>query len=162
MTRLKNFLKKLIYEEQSSHRLAVSFCLGIYIAFSPFVGLHTVMIFVFSWIFKLNFAVMFASAYFVNNIWTAVPIYALDYIFGYWLVHDFGQITNLINPWWMSTVEWFIENKLGFTKPCLWSFLIGGNVLGIVLALLCYPPIKRTFSKLISVHITTKPEPTGI
>lgn len=42
--KVKNFFASLILKEPSPHKLAVAFSAGVYIAFSPFPGFHTVMV----------------------------------------------------------------------------------------------------------------------
>ena len=86
----KNFFEKLVLKERSPRILALSLCIGVYIAFCPFVGFHTVLVFALSWILSLNFSVTLASSVFVNNPWTMVPIYSVDYVFGDWIFKLFG------------------------------------------------------------------------
>jgi len=132
----KNIFLAALRANNTPARLALSFCMGIYIAFSPFPGGHTAMMFGATWLFRLNFPILFFATSF-NNPWTMVPFYAADYSFGYWLIRSFFGF----NPAWAFTWERF----LGSSKICLWSFLIGGNVLGIVCAVACYPAILRLF-----------------
>lgn len=156
MTYIKNFFKKLIYQERSPERLALSFCMGTYIAFCPFVGLHTAMVFLLSWLFRLNWGVTLASSCFINNPWTLIPVYGLDYWVGYNLVYKVLQLDlSWINPWWMHSIQFFCEKNLGIAKPCIWSFLIGGNLLGIGLALLLYPLMKRIFMYYVAAEFGT-------
>lgn len=150
---LKNFLKKLIYQERSPEKLAFSFCMGIYIAFSPFPGLHTVMVFLFSWLFRLNLGVTFTSSCFINNPWTMIPIYGADYGLGYFLVYKLFKFDLAIfDPWWMGYINYFCEKTLGIAKPCIWSFLLGGNLLGIGLALLLYPIMRKIFANYLAIE----------
>src|SRR5581483_10373754 len=72
-------LKNLADQEHCSTKLALSFCVGVYIAFSPFIGLHTVMTFIFVWLFGLNLAATFTASWLINNPWTMIPIYSTDY-----------------------------------------------------------------------------------
>ncbi len=118
----------------SPAKLTASCCIGMYIAFSPFPGLHMVMVLVSSWLFTLNFPVVFMVAT-INNPWTMIPFFSLDYMVGYWLVH---QLLG-IDPSWVIS----LEKIFGSGKICLWSFLVGGNVLGILSALLLYPVAYR-------------------
>jgi uncharacterized protein (DUF2062 family) len=111
------------------------------------------MIFVFTWFFRLNFAVTFASAYFINNPGTALPIYTADYLFGYWLIHE-KMCLNLESfcPWPISFFENLLHTKIGLMKPFFWSFIIGGNIIGIVSSLLLYPIMKTIFSTIIALQ----------
>lgn len=156
MAWIKKFFKKLLYQERSPEKLALSFCMGIYIAFSPFPGLHTVMVFLFSWLLRLNCGVTLASSCFINNPWTLFPIYGGDYAFGYWLVYKIFHINlSQWEPGWMHSINIFCENSLGIAKPCIWSFLIGGNILGIVFALLLYPIMKKIFAYYVALEFGT-------
>lgn len=147
---IKNFFLKLILHEQSPRRLAISFCMGNYIAFSPFIGFHGIMAFAFSWLFNLNVAVTFATTYFVNNIWTAIPVYTADYIFGYWIVHTiFCWNLEGYTFEWMNALSLYVEQMLGLSSPCFWSFLIGGNILGIITSIALYPAMQYLFSRLL-------------
>ncbi len=154
---LVNYLKKFVYKERSAQKLALSFCIGNYIAFSPFLFLHTFMAFASIWFFRLNPAVTFAAAYGINNPWTLVPVYMADYAFGYWLVHKVMCIEFLMtSPSWMDFINRFFETNLGMAKPCIWSFLIGGNLLGIITSIILYPIMKKFFAKLtLEIHGTT-------
>lgn len=147
INKVKKILHNAFEQKQSMHTLALSLCIGNYIAFSPFIGLHTVMVLVSVWLFNLNMPITFAIAYGVNNPWTAIPVYALDYLIGYWIVHDIA-VLELQNPSWMAWIEYFIQNNLNLPKPCLWSFLIGGNVLGILTSIVAYPIALKLFTFL--------------
>lgn len=153
---IKQFLKKIIYQERSPEKLALSFCIGNYIAFSPFPFFHTAMVFLFCWLFRLNFAVTLASSCFINNPWTLIPVYGADYFFGYWLLYKvFNLNIAYYDPWWMQPINTFCISTLGIVKPCIFSFLIGGNILGIGLSFLLYPFMKRIFTYYITAEFGT-------
>lgn len=149
--RIHSILKLLIAKERSYQRLAASFCIGVYIAFSPFIGLHTVMVCIFSWLFRLNIAVTFAGALLVNNPWTMIPVYTTGYFFGDWLIrHVLGFDLLGLNPWWMSFINESLFEYTGISTVSLWSFLVGGNLLGIVISVMLYPVMKRLFAQLVT------------
>lgn len=129
--------KKIYNASSSPSQLATSFSVGIYVAFSPFPGFHSALLLLLRFFFPLiSFPVMFFACA-LNNPWTMIPFYALDYGVGYWVVHVlFGYNPSLV----------FSLDKVGMSgKLCLWSFLIGGNFLGIGVALISYPIMKRFF-----------------
>lgn len=148
--KISHYFKQFVAHEKSAQKLALSFCIGNYIAFSPFLALHTVMIFLSVWLFGLNPAVTFAVAYGVNNPWTAIPIYTIDYFFGYSILHWLLHIdTAYYTPGWVNIISNFCEQRLGIATPCFWSFFIGGNLLGFLTSLILYPFIKRIFQRFI-------------
>ncbi len=142
------FFEQLVIKERSPRKLALSFCVGIYISFSPFVFLHTVMVFIFSWLFRLNLPAVWAGA-FVNNPWTMVPCYAGGYLVGEFCLGTVcGINTAAINPAFMHGINESLTYYTGMKAVSLWSFLIGGNLLGLVLGVMLYPVFKRIFARL--------------
>jgi len=147
--KLKKFLKKLVLKEKSPKVLALSFCIGVFIAFSPFIFLHTAMIFAVCWMFSLNFAVVFSASFFVNNPWTMVPIYSTDYFFGeIFLKKVLGLNTLSLNPSWMEPVNNIVSNYIGISGISFWSFIIGGNLLGLLISVMLYPIVKVVFERV--------------
>lgn len=144
----KVFFESLVLKEKSPKVLALSFCVGVYIAFCPFVFLHTVMVIAFSWFFSLNFAVTLASSVFVNNPWTMIPIYSIDYIFGDLVFNLFGINSLSFNPSWMDTFNNFAFTYTGVSGISFWSFMLGGNLLGVIISVILYPVAKSVFEKM--------------
>ncbi len=147
ITSIVNFGRKLftrlISYERCMHTLTLSCCMGIYIAFSPFVGFHTAMVFLFSWIFALNFAVMLTVSMFINNPWTVMPGYGAGPFFCDPPLFRGGLNHYKWNPSWIISANSWIKSNIGFGGISFWAFMIGGNILGIGLSLGCYPMIKR-------------------
>jgi len=145
----KGFLTKLMMNEKCQKRLALSFSMGVYIAFSPFPGFHTAMVFALSWLLSLNLGVVFASSCLINNPWTMIPVYCADYFFGNWLCWTcMGNNMISYNPWWMDSLVVWLSQTIGIAHISLASFLIGGNLLAIGFALVLYPIMRYIFSKL--------------
>lgn len=140
---IKKLFNRLMQHEQCVSTFTFSFCVGIYIAFSPFMGFHTAQVFLFSWLFGLNFAVLLAVSLFINNPWTMVPVYSVDYFFGDKLLSFLGFDHYAWNPSWVSYAnEWF-SYYVGVSGFSFWAFMIGGNVLGIGSGLIAYPLVKN-------------------
>ena len=133
-----SFLKN----ERCPRRLAFSVSLAVFIAFSPFVGFHTAMVFLFSWLFALNAAVLLAISMLINNPWTMVPIYAADHVVGDHLFYLCGIDGMNLNPDWVCSLNEWIAHYTGLEGISFWAFLAGGNVLSIALAMTIYPIIR--------------------
>lgn len=147
--RAKQFLHNAFVYESSSHKLAVACALAVYVAFSPFFGFHTLMLIGFGLLFRLNVPLLITIGYAINNPLTMVPVYMAGYAVGYGLLHWWLKIAvGVVNPWWMQSVNNFLRNHLGLTEVSFWAFMVGGNILGIVLAGLCYMLMLPIFRRL--------------
>lgn len=160
MNMIKRAFKKItdfLLQGQSIEYITFSFCLGIFIACSPFLGFHTALIFALSWLLSTNVAVVFTTVYLINNPITMIPLLALDYIFGQWLFKSVLHIDLLpYNPSWM---DWF-NNKIGhylsdylhIKELSLWTHILGGTILALIVALLTYPIMKPIFKYIVKKH----------
>lgn len=148
ISRVTNLFKRLLLKERSPKKLSLSFCVGLYISFSPFIFLHTAMVIAFTWLFSLNGAAVFAGA-FINNPWTMVPCYSVGYFFGEFVLRVLCRLdTVALNPSWMVLVNEPIMRVTGIQGISFWSFLLGGNLLGVMLGVMLYPVLKRLFKRL--------------
>jgi uncharacterized protein len=139
--KIKNILKKAIMSNHSPSKLALSFAIGLFISFSPYVGGHTIMTIASLWLFRLNLPVLLLGST-LNNPWTMVPFFFADYGFGYWVVHS---VLGLEPSWVISLERFFSCGKI-----CFWSFFVGGNVLGIMSAMVSYPLMNALFKRLLT------------
>jgi len=137
--RVQGLIFKALKSGSSPEKLSLSFAIGMYIAWCPFVGMHTIMMLSSLWIFKLNFPVL-AFSTMLNNPWTILGFCSSEYAFGYWIVH---YVIGWEPGWQIS-----LEKIFGSGKICVWSFFIGGNIVGIVTALVSYPILLIVFKKI--------------
>lgn len=136
---IKNWFHSWLSTHVSAEHLARSCAVGAYIAFSPYLFLHTLMAIGAIWLFGLHAGMVLAATYGINNLWTLVPIYWADYFFGHWLVHTVLQWdVTPYTPSFLQTWNLWLEHNLGITAPCVWSFFIGGNILGALVGLGAY------------------------
>jgi len=140
IARIKQVIRDLLLYESSHHKLAVATALATYIAFSPFFGFHMIMSVVFGWIFRLNIPFLLAVGAVINNPLTMVPIYSSGYLMGHWLLHgQMGMPVMEVNPLWMAPINSFLHTYLGLFDVSFWALMVGGNILGVVLAVFVYP-----------------------
>ncbi len=143
------FGKKLIVGERTPHKVALACSLGIFIAFSPLIGIHWLLTIIFSAVLQVNIVVVYAAAHVVNNPLTMVPLYWADYAVGLWVTSWlFGSNLAHHNPVWMHWLNVKLAG-LGIPHLSLWAFLLGGHLLGIVASALAYPLLLRFFKTII-------------
>jgi uncharacterized protein (DUF2062 family) len=141
--RLKRTLQILLQLDDTPHRIALSFAIGVSIAFSPFLGLHTGIALAIAWGFGLSRAAILIGAY-VNNPWTIAPLYTAGTILGCYIL---GVATE-----GLSALEWghghaFYETMLQGLRPYIVPFLLGNTILGVVAAVGAYFALRSVLER---------------
>lgn len=131
VAKVKNKFKELLHLSDSPRKIALAFAIGVFIAFSPILGFHTIMVLLAAWLFRLNPVALFAGA-FVNNPWTFTPLYGLCLWFGVYLYGGSSAFPTV--SWEHLTFLGFIENL----KPYIGPFVLGTTIIGILFAVLSY------------------------
>lgn len=130
-------VKASFYRELSWSVLTWSSVWGVWIAFCPFLGLHTALVFLCSWLFSLNFAIVFGLSVLINNPWTMLPIYYFDYWVGmYWYTQIVGAVPE--NPFFLSEILLYIQKTLLIPAFSFWAFIVGGIGVATVAAFITY------------------------
>ncbi len=144
------FLRRLFLLDDTPERIALAFALGVFLAFSPLLGLHTFLGLILSLMFGLNrFALLLGV--FVNNPWTLIPIYAAGTYLGS-LIVGFPRIAN------MQGFQWSILFRSEFWAHLAtqWSFLkpllLGSSILSFIAAGLSYMVALRVIRKYRAQH----------
>jgi uncharacterized protein (DUF2062 family) len=124
-------IREIVKLDDTPHKLALASAIGVFIAFSPWLGLHIVSGFFFAWIFRVSKFVVL-SVMFVNNPWTMVPICA----FNLWLgVRLTGSDITIPEIAWS---EIGFRELFTILKPLLWPFVLGSLAAGAVAGVLAY------------------------
>lgn len=124
-------LRQVLHLQESPQRTALAFALGVFIAFSPAYGLHTVMVALCTWLFGLNFLALLAGAL-VNNPWTIIPILGATYWTGALLL---GRTDTPSFDWHDLSFSGIYHQAIPYAGP----FVLGGLVLSVLGALVSYP-----------------------
>jgi len=132
-------LTNILHLQESPHRTALAFSIGVFIAFAPHYGLHTVSVVLCAWAFRLNFLVVFLGAL-VNNPWTIIPILGGSVYTGFAL---FGMPPTASFDW--QDIQ--IENVNDIISQYLLPFIVGGCLLGVLSAILAYPIMLYTIQR---------------
>jgi len=128
-TSVRTKIRMLILSDNSPDHIALGVAIGIFIACSPFLGIHTVA--------SLGFALLFRASRLaavlgtlVNNPITMAFIYLLEIKIGSWVL---GYSLSMPEGLWNDFVELF---SLG--RQVLLSIMTGFVILGIVSAAAAY------------------------
>ncbi|HEU5238993.1 MAG TPA: DUF2062 domain-containing protein [Pyrinomonadaceae bacterium] len=138
----RSTFRRLLAIDDPPERTALAFSIGVFIAFSPFLGLHTILATLLAFLFRFNKIAIYTGTFINNPFLTLVPIIVASYavgalIFGRPLKIPSEGVELLTHPRIFSgdyyrqlfVQSWYI------VEP----FALGGIVLSVVCSLVAYP-----------------------
>jgi uncharacterized protein (DUF2062 family) len=149
--KILSFVHRFLCQEPSAERFAMSVSMGVFIAFSPYHFFHTILIFLLSWLCSLNVVVTFAVTYAINNPWTMAFVYAADYFSGDIILKFLGFSPMALNPSWMEAINGPLHYYTGIDGIAFWSFMLGGNLLGLLFGAMMYPIVRKAYLRMKNV-----------
>ena len=133
--RVRRAFESFLHLDDTPRRIALAFGIGVYIAFHPLLGLHTVMALGIAFAFRLSRAAILAGCY-VNNPWTLAPLYVAGTSLGCLVL---GVPMDAIGE-----IEWDLGNRAFYhllmvsLRPYLWPYVVGNTLLGIAAGIAGY------------------------
>src|SRR6476661_8261844 len=74
--------RRLLAIDDPPERTALAFSIGVFIAFSPFLGLHTLLATLIAFLFRFNKIAVYTGTFINNPFLTLVPIIIASYAIG--------------------------------------------------------------------------------
>ena len=134
--------RRLLAIDDPPERTALAFSIGVFIAFSPFLGLHTIMATVVAFLFRFNKIAIYAGTFINNPFLTLVPIIIVSYGLGALLLGQPPRIPaegiELIKDPHLLTASYYRE-LFGHSWYLIKPFALGASVLSVVCPILAYP-----------------------
>ena len=148
-SKIKELMHHLLHLDETPHDLAKSLAVGVFVAFTPFLGLHTVVVLLLAWVFRLNKVVALTGTL-VNNPWTIAfifvgPTWAAAAGMRY-MGLDLPPLNyETVSAHFVGTMEqyeiWqpvFWKTFLMEFKPFIHAFLAGTTLAGLAASLFVY------------------------
>ncbi|HKZ03611.1 MAG TPA: DUF2062 domain-containing protein [Pyrinomonadaceae bacterium] len=134
--------RRLLALDDPPERTALAFSIGIFIAFSPFLGLHTIAATLIALLFRFNKIAIYTGTFINNPFLTIVPIIVASYAVGALLMGrplriPAEGVALLKNPEIFSREYYSRLFVQGW--HVLLPFIVGGMVLSVVCSLIAYP-----------------------
>jgi uncharacterized protein (DUF2062 family) len=76
---LKKAFRSLLAIDDPPERTALAFSVGVFIAFSPLLGLHTILATLLAFLFRFNKVAIYSGTFVNNPFLTLVPIIIASY-----------------------------------------------------------------------------------
>lgn len=147
----RSTFRRLLALDDPPERTALAFSIGVFIAFSPFLGFHTLLATAIAFLFKFNKVAIYSGTFINNPFLTLVPITVASYAIGAFVLGLPLQIPAqglaLLKDPHPLTADYY---RLLFRESwqIVWPFAIGATVLSFVCSLIAYP----VTSKLLKTH----------
>ncbi|HEV2884332.1 MAG TPA: DUF2062 domain-containing protein [Pyrinomonadaceae bacterium] len=143
---LRSTFRRLLALDDPPERTALAFAIGVFVAFSPFLGLHTIMATVIAFLFKFNKVAIYSGTFINNPLLTLVPIIIASYAVGAFLMGRPIRISPegielLKNPH-LLTADYY-RQLLRQGWEIVWPFTVGATVLSVVCSAIAYPVTLR-------------------
>lgn len=132
---MRSALQALLRIQDSPHRIALAFGIGVFIAFFPILGIHTALALGLAFLFRLSRVAILAGAW-TNNPWTLGPMFMAGTALGCALLGVSTESLGLID--WSLRGHAFYEALWEGLRPLLVPFLLGNTALGALGGLLSY------------------------
>ena len=138
----RNTFRRLLALDDPPERTALAFSIGVFVAFSPFLGFHTILATSIALIFRFNKLAIYSGTFINNPLLTLVPIIIASYAVGAFLLGRPLRISSegvelLTNP--QPLTASYYRKLFRESWQIVWPFTIGATVLSVVCSVLAYP-----------------------
>ncbi len=132
--RMRSWLRFILHTDDTPPRAAMAFALGVFIAWTPTFGLHTLIGLALAFLLGLNRVAVLAGTL-VNNPWTIVPIYSASVYLGSLVLGRDLEAPRLEGvSTWGDIGEFLVQ-----CRPWIVPLTTGTLLLGAACALLSFP-----------------------
>lgn len=133
---IRYILKRILRLGGTPHAIALGVAAGVFISFTPFVGLHFMLGFVVAWLTGGN---LVASAFgtFIGNPLTFPFIWASTFEIGNWML---GRAAHV--PFTFDATTSLFNESLDALWPLIMPMTVAGVPMGILFAIAFYFPVR--------------------
>jgi uncharacterized protein len=141
---LRGAVQMIFRVQDTPHRIALAFGMGVFIAFCPLLGFHTLLALLLAFVFRLSRVAILAGAW-TNNPWTLAPMFMAGTALGCTL---FG-----VSPESLEAIDWSLHGHAFYValweglRPLLIPFVVGNTVLGAIAGLLSYLVVRTVLER---------------
>lgn len=134
--------RRLLALDDPPERTALAFAIGVFIAFSPFLGLHTILATLLAFLFRFNKVAIYSGTFINNPFLSLVPIIIASYAVGAFILGRPLRIPEagieLLKHPHLLTADYY-RRLFRESWDIVWPFTIGGLALSVVCSLIAYP-----------------------
>jgi uncharacterized protein (DUF2062 family) len=138
---VRRWLDSLLHVHDTPSRTAAAYALGVFLGFSPFLGLHTLVAIVLAFVLNLNRVAVLLGVY-SNLPWIMAGYYAFTTMMGAALLRvtpppDLqARLAELFEQSIRSAAFW--HDLVRLLRPLLWPYTLGSLIGATVLSAVAY------------------------
>jgi uncharacterized protein (DUF2062 family) len=142
--KLRRAIDAVFHVQDTPHRIALAFGMGVFIAFSPLLGIHTGLALGLAFLFRLSRVAILAGAW-TNNPWTLAPMFMAGTALGCGLLG--------VSPETLESIDWSLHGRAFYEalweglRPLLAPFVVGNTVLGVITGLVSYLVVRSLLER---------------
>jgi uncharacterized protein len=155
--RIRGWLEQLLHTHDTPHRTAAAYGLGVFLGFSPFLGLHAVMGLILAFLLRLNRVAVILGVY-SNLPWIIVPYYTVATLAGAALMGiDLepraleDALSSIVSASWRD-----LAGVGHLLAPFMWAYLVGSTIGALILGLAGY---RVALAMILAHRRRTPPKP---
>ncbi|MFN7984244.1 MAG: DUF2062 domain-containing protein [Vicinamibacterales bacterium] len=137
----RRWLEALLHVHDTPERTAAAYALGVFLGFSPFLGLHTLVAVILAFVLNLNRVAVLMGVY-SNLPWIIAGYYAFTTMMGAAILRVTpppGLSDSLRDLFHQSiTTSLFWHDVVRLLRPLLWPYMLGSLIGAAVLAAAAY------------------------
>jgi uncharacterized protein (DUF2062 family) len=138
----RSTFRRLLALDDPPERTALAFSLGVFVAFSPFLGLHTILATLIAFLFRFNKVAVYSGTFINNPFFTLVPIIVASYAIGAFILGRPLRIpqagVELLRHPHPLTASYY-HQIFQESWDIVWPFSIGAMTLSVVCSVIAYP-----------------------
>ena len=138
---LRRILRRMFTTYGTPHSIALGGSIGIFVSFTPTVGIQTLLAVPAALLLKANPVTAYFPIWITNPL-TIPPIYYFNTYIGALILGTTDELS------WEFFKSINIDNALSKIGDILWPMVLGSCIVGLILALLCYPIFYRIAAKI--------------
>ncbi len=146
--KIREYYHILIKGRESPERIARGIALGVFIAFSPLLGFHTILCIIFSIICNASKSASIFGSLIICNPITIPIIYFSEYEIGKFTMINFNFEPDLIRFSDFNNLN--LNNLIELGKSVIIPVCIGFLILGSFFSIIAYFYSKRYFKKIFN------------
>jgi uncharacterized protein len=142
--KLRQAFQAIFRVQDTPHRIALAFGMGVFIAFSPLLGLHTGLALGLAFLFRLSRVAVLTGAW-TNNPWTLAPMFMAGTALGCAMLG--------VSPESLESIDWSLHGRAFYAalweglRPLLLPFVVGNTVLGAIAGVLSYLVVRSLLER---------------